>query len=153
MTHCNNGGCTKAIYRGKECFRCWAGTKWDSMQQRVRNRNKNYQTYEGLPLGFKRKEFIAWAQANPPPDSMKWPSVDRVVAAAGYVFGNIRWLELRKNSSGIQRDIQAGFKKCPKCLQVLPLNAEFFGGRKDFSCYCKPCERVYKNNWSNNRGH
>lgn len=144
MSRCTNGGCTKPLYSGKECFRCWLGTKWDSMQQRVRNRDGHYHTYEGIPLGFNRKEFIQWGIDNPPPLGMLKPSIDRIEPRYGYVFGNIRWLSVSKNASGPQRDIPDGFKSCPRCKNVYRLHSDFFPPRKkrwgaQFDSYCHSC--------------
>ena len=145
MNHCNNGGCTKPVYRGKECLRCWLGTKWDSMQQRIRNRMGNCNSYVGIPLAFGRRDFIAWATDNPPPVEMKSPSIDRINPKLGYVFGNIRWLEFSRNSSGKQRDIPEGFYLCCPCKRVLPLSA--FGVNnskrwgKKIQSHCRECRK------------
>jgi hypothetical protein len=45
---CKNGGCQRPIYRGRVCFRCWAGIKWTSVMQRVANKNGNNNSYEGI---------------------------------------------------------------------------------------------------------
>jgi hypothetical protein len=96
---CSSGGCRKKKYLDQsECFKCWLGTKWGTMKQRTENRNGHYSTWDGLPLGMTRKEFVAWGLSNPPPDDMVMPSVDRINDALGYVFGNIQWLERDQNS-------------------------------------------------------
>jgi len=94
---CSNGGCTRPIYRGKRCYRCWVGDKWTSMWQRVNNSNKNCPSYVGIPFKITRSEFVRWAIENPPPINMDWPSVDRIISAEGYSLSNIRWLEFRRN--------------------------------------------------------
>lgn len=147
---CNNGGCTKPTYRGKYCFRCWAGVKWTSMNQRVRKDP----SYAGVQVFFTRKEFIDWILQNPPPTDMEKPSIDRIDPKLGYRFGNIRWLEFSRNCSGANRDVANGFRKCSKCGEIKELSGENFvksspckGG---FGHYCKPCNRKYQQEWSKN---
>lgn len=96
---CVNGGCTRSPrFRDTlHCFRCWAGIKWTSILQRVANVNGRCASYVGIPLGYTRSEFVAWVIANPPPEWMARPSIDRIVTPLGYVPGNIRWLEFREN--------------------------------------------------------
>lgn len=143
---CNNGNCTRPIYRGKYCFRCWAGVKWTSIVQRVENRNGNTPSYVGVPITFSREELIEWVMTNPPPKEMKVPSIDRIVPSDGYALNNIRWLERDVNSMNTQRDIPLTHKLCPMCNEILPI--DLFGrnlskpyGRQRQS-YCKPCRRV-----------
>lgn len=148
--HCNNGCCKKPVYIGKECFRCWAGTKFDSIMQRVRNRNGNYPTYEGLRVLFTRRSFIRWAENNRP-DNFKRPSLDRIVPSLGYIPENVRWIEVGKNSSGAQRDIPDGFYLCKPCGRILPLscfgkhNGKRYGKPKQ--TYCKECKLSYDRQW------
>lgn len=157
-SRCNNGGCTRPVYIGKECFNCWAGTKWDSMLQRVSNNNGHYPTYHGLPFQISRRAFIEWAIQNPPPVTMKRPSVDRIEPTKGYVFGNIRWLEFRKNGSGAQRDIPEGFYFCVHCKTVFPKTNEFFRliksngeNRVRMSHWCRPCCKIKEAEYRLNR--
>lgn len=153
--HCTNGGCTKPIYRGSECYRCWLGTKWDSMKQRVEDRSGRYKWHRGLPLGFTRTEFIKWGMENKPPKGMEKPSVDRVNNKDGYIFGNIRWLSFRKNSSGVNRDLPSNRRRCPICKTVKMLSARNFRPHKSgvttHSYYCIPCEREYKREWARDK--
>lgn len=151
--HCHNGGCTRKIYRGKYCLRCWAGVKWTSIMQRVQNRNGNNPSYEKVPLVITREEIIDWVLTNPPPPEMREPSIDRIIPEIGYAPGNIRWLEKRINSSS-QRDIPLDKKRCPSCGRVLLLDC--FGvhnrtyGRKRQS-YCKECRNAYNREWHKKR--
>jgi len=155
--HCNNGDCKRPIYRGTECFKCWAGTKWDSMKQRVENRRGNYPQWQGKSLEFTRREFVAWALANPPPPEMERPSVDRIDAERGYLFGNIRWLEFSQNCRNQQHDVPAGLKRCPRCGETKPLTLEFFGVNRakrngaGFQEYFHPCRRAYSRDWEAKR--
>lgn len=151
--HCNNGGCTKPIYRGKYCFRCWAGVKWTSIVQRLENKMGNCNSYVGVPLGFTKETLIKWVMDNPPPATMFKPSIDRIDPVKGYVPGNIRWLEFRKNCMGCQRDVKDGFKICPICKRILELNKVNFGtnyGKKygeQFQTYCRVCKHEYDRKW------
>ena len=79
LLRCRNGGCTRKIYRGKYCFRCWAGVKWTSIIQRVENKNGNNPSYVGIPIKFTRESLIKWVYDNPPPIYMDIPSIDRIV--------------------------------------------------------------------------
>ena len=149
---CNNGGCSRPAYRGKYCFRCWAGVKWTSLSQRVRRDP----SYAGVPILFTRAELIEWVLKNPPPAGMEKPSIDRIEPKLGYRFENIRWLEFSKNSSKSNRDVEDGFRRCPRCGKIKPLNNENFtknapikGG---FNHYCKPCNRKYQNDWRRKYG-
>ncbi len=153
--HCNNGGCTRPIYRGKECFRCWAGTKWTSMRQRVENKNGNNDRYEKVPLLVSKDDLINWILQNPPPQEIEWPSIDRIDNDVGYSLDNIRWLDHRINSKHCQRDIPEGFKQCPGCLQILPLesfgihNGKPYGVRRQSRC--RPCHNTYRRIWYKNK--
>lgn len=94
---CRNGNCSRNTYRGRRCFRCWVGDKWTSLHQRAEG---NYGAcYIGVPFSITRSEFIRWTLNNPPPATMKWPSIDRIIAKKGYIWGNIQWLEFRDNCS------------------------------------------------------
>ena len=143
MKECNNGGCTRPVYRGTECYRCWCGTKWDSMKQRTENRNGHYPQWEGVPLTVTRREFIEWAQQNQPPEDMGLPSIDRIVGHLGYSLGNIQWMESRQNSRGGAKNIPLSHRKCPRCETVLELSSvNFHRNRKNplgYQTYCKPC--------------
>lgn len=149
---CNNGGCTREVYRGKECFICWCGTKWDSMKQRTDHRNGRNLSYSGVPLLISRREFIGWAVKNPPPQDIHHPSIDRIHGESGYVFGNIRWLEFSRNCRRDQRDVPSGFWLCHKCKRVLPLTLNYFHKsvqmKSGFQCYCKSC-RSRRSNYEN----
>ena len=152
--HCNNGRCTRPIYRGKYCFRCWAGVKWTSIMQRVQNKNGNNLYYENMPVTFTRKELIEWVLNNPPPEHLTIPSIDRVNNDEGYSLDNIRWLERNINSSTTQRDIPLSHKHCPSCDNTYPLS-EFYTnnhhcGRKRQS-YCRRCKSEYDKKWRDNR--
>lgn len=144
---CTNGGCTKPTYRGTECFRCWCGTKWDSMKARVENRAGRYDLWSGKELGFTRREFIEWAMLNPPPKEMVKPSVDRIDSELGYTFSNIRWLEASQNSRGPHRGIPLDVRYCTQCKQYKTLNTDNFGtnsgNRQGFQSYCIECRRAY----------
>ena len=154
MTHaatCSNGGCTRQVYRGKHCFRCWAGVKWTSIVQRIGNKTGHCPTYVGIPLGFTREEFVRWVLDNRPPADMQHPSIDRIEPKLGYVPGNIRWLEFRKNSSGANRDLPDDLRRCAICTKVKPFFSFPKNGKKR-SSYCKPCNNVYQKNWEEQRG-
>ena len=157
MTHaaeslCNNGGCTRPRYRGKECYRCWAGTKWTSIVLRLRNANGRCASYIGLPLGFTRETLIQWVFDNPPPEDMETPSIDRIKPELGYVPGNIRWLDRRKNSAGPNRDLPDELRRCAICKTVKPFYSFPIGSKdKRRSSYCKPCSREYQRNWEAQR--
>lgn len=155
-SHCNNGGCTRPLYRGKECFRCWAGTKWTSIVQRLENKTGHCNAYVGLPLGFTRETLIQWVFDNPPPADMAQPSIDRIKPELGYAPGNIRWLEFRKNTKGANRDLPDDRRMCSRCKQVKPADNEHFPrtvkrGRKTLSTMCHPCNRVYQAKWRESR--
>lgn len=154
-SHCNNGGCVRPIYRGKECFRCWAGTKWTSIVQRLENKTGHCNAYVGIPLGFTREQLIKWVMDNPPPVDMQKPSIDRIVDSVGYVPGNIRWLEFRKNASKANKDAPDGHRICAKCRILKPLDGDNFprnGARGiPFGNYCIPCNRQYQKEWSHAR--
>lgn len=152
VDRCKNGACTRPIYRGRVCYRCWAGIKWTSICQRVANKNGNNPSYEGLPIGFTREGLIKWVMDNPPPADMQQPSIDRIKPELGYSPGNIRWLEKRRNIPGPNRDLPEGQRKCSRCGAVKPATNEYFPrtvkeGRKALSTFCHPCNRVYQNNW------
>lgn len=147
---CRNGGCTsQVVYRGKYCFRCWAGVKWTSIVQRLENKTGHCNSYVGIPIDFTREELISWVLNNPPPKDMQKPSIDRIIPELGYTKGNIRWLEFRKNASGPNRDLPDGYRRCAICAVVKLATNEFFpfGKSGRFSSYCKPCNRVYQHNW------
>lgn len=150
-TRCKNGGCTREIYRGAFCFRCWAGVKWTSMRQRVENKNGNNPSYENIPLLFTKEEIVQWVYDNPPPTNLEEPSIDRIIPEKGYSLDNIRWIEKRINSSGVQRDIPLDKKRCPLCRQILDLDA--FGihnGRWNLrhrQSRCKKCKIEYDRKW------
>lgn len=144
---CNNGGCTKPVYRGKECYRCWAGTKWDSMKQRVENRRGQYPQWAGKKLECGRRDFIAWAYANPPPAEMRQPSIDRIDASIGYSIANIRWLEARQNSRNRAHDIPLTHRRCTRCGEIKELNSDNFhrNGRDHlgFQFHCRACRKLH----------
>lgn len=146
LYRCNNGGCTRPIYRGKECFVCWAGTKWDSMKQRTDHRHGRNLCYTGISLKIKRREFILWALLHPPPHSMKQPSIDRIETKGDYTLENIRWLELKMNNRHSQRDTPAGFWICSHCHRMVPLTPDnFYRCSKNpsgFQTQCKSCRRM-----------
>lgn len=148
---CNHGGCTKPVYIGAFCIRCWAGAKFNTMRTRVRNWKGKFPCYAGLPLGFTRKEFVEWAVNNPPPKNMRRPSIDRIVPELGYVPGNVRWLELEVNARHSQRDMPEGMATCPRCKKVYPLTEEIWGKnscpRHKRQCYCKKCKLEYDFQW------
>lgn len=151
--HCRNGGCKRPLFRTRFCFRCWAGMKWTSVRQRVENKNGNNPSYEGLPLGFSKEEFIAWILENPPPATLEEPSLDRIVPELGYVPGNIRWIEKRLNSSNVQRDfMERGQRRCACCKAVFPATTEVFvmasKNKAKLGSYCKPCWRKYTKAWA-----
>lgn len=149
---CHNGNCTRPIYRGKYCFRCWSGVKWTSIVQRLENKTGHCNAYVGLPLGFTRESLIQWVLDNPPPPEMQEPSIDRIKPELGYVPGNIRWLEFRKNRAGGNRDLPDGQRACSICKTVKPATNEYFprasGG---LGSYCKPCNNAYQARWKRNR--
>jgi hypothetical protein len=156
MFTCRNGGCTKPTYRGRVCFRCWAGIKWTSIRQRVENKNGNNRSYEGVPLGFTREQLIQWVMDNPPPAEMDVPSIDRIRPELGYVPGNIRWLERNKNSAGHRADVPDGLRVCSRCNKTMPLNEQHFGRTTKrwsggFAHYCRECNRAYKKAWRESR--
>lgn len=146
-TLCNNGGCTRAVYRGKECFKCWLGTKWDSMKQRVENKRGHYPHWSGITFTIGRKEFVAWGLENPPPTDMKDPSVDRIISANGYVAGNIQWLPFLQNSRNKAKDVPMSHRRCTRCGQVKELSLENFHRNASnplgFQSYCKSCRSSY----------
>lgn len=151
---CTNGGCTRSRYRiTKYCFRCWAGVKWTSIKQRIENKMGNCNSYVGIPIEFNRDELIHWVLQNPPPPDMIRPSIDRIIPSKGYTLTNIRWLELSKNCSGNQRDVDDGFRICPICKVRRELNLYNFGvnnGRKwgsKFQSYCRTCKNKYDTQW------
>lgn len=150
-SHCGNGGCKRPIYRGRVCFRCWAGIKWTSIIQRVNNVSGHCPTYVGIPVGFTKEELIQWVLDNPPPKSMETPSIDRIIPKKGYVPGNIRWLEKRKNATGMQRDLPEGKRGCPKCEKVFPDTLKYFGVNnhhvKKKQTYCRSCKLKYDRAW------
>jgi hypothetical protein len=150
---CNNGGCTRPVYRGRECFRCWAGTKWTSICQRIENKNGNNNAYAGIPVGFTKDGLIQWIMDNPPPSELTKPSIDRIENSLGYSPGNIQWLEFSRNCSRRNKDTPDGFRSCSKCLQLLHLSVDNFphNGSKNppFGHYCKPCNRTYQKEWAN----
>jgi hypothetical protein len=121
------------------------------MKARVENRAGNYKYWAGKELGFTRREFIAWAIANPPPSGMDKPSVDRIDSARGYTFDNIRWLDSRVNSRGTQRDIPLTHRRCAICKEVKELNSDNFssnsGKNIPFQHYCRPCKLGYDRRW------
>jgi hypothetical protein len=151
-SRCRNGGCTRPTYRGKYCFRCWAGVKWTSIVQRIQNKTGHCKAYEGLPLGFTREELIKWVLDNPPPADMAQPSIDRIKPELGYVPGNIRWLEMKKNRTGGNRDLPEELRQCAICKEVKPFYSFPIGKGRRRGSYCKPCNRTYQNNWKENRG-
>ena len=132
-TKCHNGGCTREIYRGKYCFRCWAGVKWTSIVQRVENKNGNNPSYMKVPILCTKEEMIRWVFDNPPPEQLKIPSLDRIDSKSGYSLENIRWIEKDVNSAGNQ------FVKS-KCL-----NCD--GNRNTTNLYCKNCTEDYRIKW------
>ncbi len=141
---CSNGGCRREPrYKiTSECFHCWLGTKWDSMKQRTDNKRNYYPGWQGLPLGFTRKEFVAWGLQNPPLDDMERPSVDRIDSSIGYVWGNIQWLSVIQNSRNKQKDVSLDMRRCPKCKEIKKLCHENFHRNNKalgFQHYCKPC--------------
>lgn len=152
--HCRNGGCRRPLYRTQFCFRCWAGTKWVSIWQRIQNKNGNTPSYVGVTLGFMKADFIQWVLDNPPPEHLDEPSIDRIINELGYAPGNIRWIERRYNSAGTNKDLAPqGLRKCSKCSAILPANNEHFPrtvkhGRRTLSTMCKPCNRVYQYAWA-----
>jgi hypothetical protein len=118
------------------------------MKQRIENANGHCASYVGIPLGFTREELIAWVLQNPPPADMKWPSIDRIEPAKGYVPGNIRWLEFRRNCAGANRDLPDGMRRCAICGEVKPAANEYFPRNKTkLSAYCHPCNRAYQREW------
>ncbi len=146
--HCNNGGCTRPIYRGKECFRCWAGTKWTSVWQRIQNKNGHNPYYEKIPLNVSQVELINWIIQNPPPLDMERPSIDRIDNSKGYELNNIRWLEHRINSRGLQRDIPEGFKKCSRCGEIKPRTYLYWSPSGDYwQGKCRLCKLNYDREW------
>jgi hypothetical protein len=155
-SQCSNGGCTRPTYRGKYCFRCWAGVKWTSIVQRIENKTGHCRAYEGLPLGFTRETLIQWVLDNPPPEDMQWPSIDRIKPELGYAPGNIRWIERNKNVKGPNRDLPYGLRGCSRCKLVKPEDNVNFPrtvkrGRKTYSSMCLECNRVYQSNWRETR--
>jgi hypothetical protein len=149
---CNNGCCTRSVYRGKYCFRCWAGVKWTSIVQRVENRNGNNPSYVGVPIGYKREEFIDWVLSNPPPEGLEVPSIDRIDPAQGYSPGNIRWIERNRNSSKSNRDVDDGFRICGTCKTLYPATPEYFVRTKlnktyGLSTKCRACNLTYQRKW------
>jgi hypothetical protein len=146
--HCNNGGCTKPVYRGKECYRCWLGTKWDSMKARVENKRNHYPQWAGISLGISRADFIVWGFYRSPPADMKHPSIDRIKSALGYIDGNIQWLEARQNSRGGRKNVPLTHRYCTRCGKTKPLTSEFFNKNSSrwkmgFQAYCRPCQKDY----------
>jgi hypothetical protein len=141
--HCNNGGCTRPVYRGKECYRCWLGTKWDSMKARVENKRNHYPQWAGVALGINRSEFIVWGLRNPPALSMLQPSIDRIDSGKGYWLTNIQWLEARQNSRGAQKNVPLDRRRCIRCKKVKRLDRQYFhfnrANRLGFQSICIPC--------------
>ncbi len=150
-SHCFNGGCTRPLYRGKKCFRCWAGDKHLSMVQRVNNITGKNPSYVGIPIGFSKEELIKWIFDSPPPKDMEKPSIDRIEPKKGYVPGNIRWLEFNKNCARHRWDKKEGHRVCPKCEKELLLNSENFtpnkGKSPPFNYYCRECKLNYDRKW------
>ena len=150
---CKNGGCTREIYRGIFCFRCWAGVKWTSIKQRVENKNGNNPSYENMPIGFTKKELIEWVLKNPPPKELITPSIDRIESKLGYIKENIQWLERNKNSAGHRKNVPDGFRICPICNKKLKAHPNYFGvnnGKKygaKLQTYCKKCKKEYDRKW------
>ena len=145
---CKNGDCKRQIYRTRFCFRCWAGIKWTSMHQRLENVTGHNPSYVRTPLGFTRKTFVQWVLDNPPPTEMEKPSIDRIIPSLGYAPGNIRWLEMRKNCAGTQRDIPKHERLCLGCGTVKTLNsANFHRNGKGFQHRCIPCRLIYDKQW------
>lgn len=122
------------------------------MWQRVANVNGKCSSYVGIPLAFTKETLIQWVMDNPPPADMRQPSIDRIVESKGYVPGNIRWLELRKNSAGPNKDLPDELRRCAICKAVKPFYSFPMGSRNRRSSYCKPCNRVYQRNWEEQRG-
>lgn len=144
--HCNNGGCKREVYRGTECYRCWCGTKWDSMKARAENKRNHYPQWAGLALGIYRQEFIRWAEKNRPPVEMKQPSIDRIDSSLGYYVGNIRWLEARQNSRNRAHNVPLSHRLCQRCGGIKELNRSNFHFNRSnplgFQTYCIPCRSV-----------
>lgn len=144
--HCRNGRCTRPIYRGRVCFRCWAGVKWTSVNQRIANKNGNNPSYRNLPIGFDRKSFVQWVLDNPPSSGMHIPSIDRIRPEAGYTPGNIQWIERNKNSAGVNRDLPDGSHRCSRCKAVMSASVANFVIDKrrqhGLGCYCRNCNRA-----------
>lgn len=156
-SHCGNGGCTRPVYRAHKCYRCWIGMKWWSLTARLRNASGNCNSYVGIPLGFTRKQFIAWGLSNVPPNDMECPSIDRIIPQRGYVPGNIRWWPMRKNIEEPNRDLPDSERCCSICHGIFPATNEYFprtrkGGKPALSSFCKPCNRIYQNKWSHTHG-
>jgi hypothetical protein len=149
--HCNNGGCTRQIYRGRKCFRCWAGIKWTSIWQRIQNKNGHNPHYAKVSLDVGKVELINWILENPPPLGMDRPSIDRIDNSKGYSLDNIRWLEHRINSKWIQRDTPEGFKKCVGCGETKPLTTLYWSpnGNK-WQGRCRLCKLTYDRAWRAN---
>lgn len=140
---CRTDRCGKKAERGRQCFDCWVRAKWRGMKQRVEDTRNKAPAYKGLPLGFTEWELVDWAKSNPPPDDMKHPSIDKIIDSKGYVFGNIRWLELLVNVRQGQKDVPEGYWKCLLCGETKSHTFEFFSrhaGRKNgLHGYCRPC--------------
>lgn len=143
---CRNGGCCRVPrYRGTlHCYSCWVWVKWNSIQQRVRNRNGNYPTYQNMEVGFTRDEFVEWALVHRPPETMQQPSLDRIDNERGYVKGNIQWMEMRANARGPRKNVPLHLRVCPRCRRMLPLTTEHFHKRRapytmGFQSYCRKC--------------
>lgn len=152
---CSNGGCTRPTYRGKYCYRCWVGVKWWSITQRIRNLNGKCASYVGVPLEMTREEFIAWATDNPPPDDMKWPSLDRIVDGRGYRLDNIQWLEQRANSRTTQKWLPMTHRRCPRCETTYRLSHANFNRSKSnpfgFQMYCRECQKAVNKEYHERR--
>jgi len=145
ISTCGNGGCTRPRYRGKYCFRCWAGTKWTA----IVDRKRSDPSYRNVPIGFTRAELIAWVMDNPPPINMERPSIDRIIDSAGYVPGNIRWLESHRNSRKRNKDLPDEMSRCSRCGLVqsrykFPPNRSASRGHNS---YCRKCYRITHRQW------
>ena len=152
---CKNGGCTRPIYRGRVCYRCWAGIKWTSIMQRCQNKNGNNPSYSKVKIHFTRDELISWVIKNVPPADMEIPSIDRIIPSLGYSLDNIRWIEKKINSRNLQRDIPYGMHRCPSCMIVFERNRSnfVFKNKKlnSYSSYCIGCHRKIFSKYALNR--
>jgi hypothetical protein len=145
----------RPIYRGRVCFRCWAGIKWTSIWQRVQNKNGNNPSYAGVPINFTKEGLIQWVMDNPPPKHLEEPSIDRIVDSLGYSPGNLQWLEKRQNSRAHLKYLPPDVQYCAKCKEAKPATTEFFnkssGRSRGISSYCRPCNNAYKMAWHKRR--